>query len=98
MKPPEKWDESVDMLRAVKSPEPRPAFARITPGRRPPCAPTCTGGHYEGGVGLLLNLGAWTGCMACLRSCPPAAIHEQTEWLPAAFSGPILLREGESVM
>ncbi|GGO39522.1 4Fe-4S binding protein [Deinococcus humi] len=52
----------------------------------------------DGSVSLLLNLSACTGCMACLRSCPPQAIHEQTEWLPAAFDGPILLREGASVM
>ncbi len=52
----------------------------------------------EGGVRLLLNLGACTGCMACLRSCPPQAIHEQAAWLPAAFDAPILLRESGSVM
>lgn len=52
----------------------------------------------DGGVQLLLNLAACTGCMACLRSCPPQAIHEQREWLPAAFAGPLLLRESDSVM
>ncbi|GGR51728.1 polyferredoxin [Deinococcus seoulensis] len=52
----------------------------------------------DGGVRLLLNLPACTGCMACLRSCPPQAIHEQTAWLPAAFQAPILLRESDSVM
>ncbi|PNY80213.1 4Fe-4S dicluster domain-containing protein [Deinococcus koreensis] len=52
----------------------------------------------DGGVKLLLNLSACTGCMGCLRSCPPQAIHEQRDWLPAAFSVPILLRESDSVM
>ena len=52
----------------------------------------------DGGVRLLLNLSACTGCMGCLRSCPPQAIHEQPEWLPAAFQAPLLLRESDSVM
>ncbi|MFC3835370.1 MULTISPECIES: 4Fe-4S binding protein [Deinococcus] len=52
----------------------------------------------DGGVRLLLNLSACTGCMGCLRSCPPQAIHEQREWLPAAFQAPLLLRESDSVM
>lgn len=52
----------------------------------------------DGGVNLLLNLAACTGCLACLRSCPPQAMHEQPEWLPAAFQHPILLRESDSVM
>ncbi|WP_084048340.1 4Fe-4S dicluster domain-containing protein [Deinococcus hopiensis] len=52
----------------------------------------------EGGVMLLLNLAACTGCMACVRSCPPDAMHPQAEWLPAAFQAPILLRDSGSVM
>ncbi|WP_216325931.1 4Fe-4S dicluster domain-containing protein [Deinococcus aestuarii] len=52
----------------------------------------------EGGVRLLLNLSACTGCMACVRSCPPDAMHPQEEWLPAAFHAPILIRESDSVM
>ncbi|MGM9323261.1 4Fe-4S dicluster domain-containing protein, partial [Deinococcus aquaticus] len=52
----------------------------------------------DGGVRLLLNLTACTGCMACLHSCPPQAIHAQDQWLPAAFQAPILLRESDSVM
>ena len=52
----------------------------------------------EGGVRLLLNLGACTGCMACLHSCPPGAIHEQKEWLLAAFDVQILLRESDHTM
>lgn len=47
---------------------------------------------------LLLDLSACTGCMACLRSCPPQAIHEQRQWLSPAFELPILLRESDSVM
>lgn len=52
----------------------------------------------DGSVRLLLDLGACTGCMACLRSCPPGAIHEQPAWLGVAFELPILLREGDTVM
>ncbi|MFD2608215.1 4Fe-4S dicluster domain-containing protein [Deinococcus taklimakanensis] len=52
----------------------------------------------EGGVRLLLDLGACTGCMACLHSCPPGAIHAQPEWLSAAFTQPILLRESDQAM
>ncbi|MFC4638101.1 4Fe-4S dicluster domain-containing protein [Deinococcus hohokamensis] len=52
----------------------------------------------DGGVQLLLDLDACTGCMACLHSCPPGAIHAQEEWLPAAFRAPILLRESDHVM
>lgn len=52
----------------------------------------------EGGARLLLDLSACTGCMACLRSCPPQAIHAQDEWLEAAFHLPILLRDSDSVM
>ncbi|WP_026332536.1 4Fe-4S dicluster domain-containing protein [Deinococcus apachensis] len=52
----------------------------------------------EGGAELLLDLSACTGCMACLHSCPPGAIHAQEEWLPAAFGPPILLRDSDSAM
>ncbi|WP_019009041.1 4Fe-4S dicluster domain-containing protein [Deinococcus aquatilis] len=52
----------------------------------------------EGGVQLLLNLNACTGCMACVHSCPPDAMHPQEEWLPAAFRAPILLRESEGTL
>lgn len=52
----------------------------------------------EGGVRLLLDLSACTSCMACVRSCPPQAMHEQGEWLAAAFELPVLLRESDSVM
>jgi len=52
----------------------------------------------EGGALLLLNLPACTGCMACVRSCPPGAMHPQDEWLPAAFQTPLLLRDSDSVM
>jgi ferredoxin len=52
----------------------------------------------EGGVQLLLNLNACTGCMACVHSCPPDAMHPQEEWLPAAFRAPILLRESEGML
>lgn len=51
-----------------------------------------------GGVQLLLNLSACTGCMGCLRSCPPQAIHEQATWRMAALDAQILLRESDSVM
>ncbi|MBZ9753302.1 4Fe-4S dicluster domain-containing protein [Deinococcus sp. HMF7620] len=52
----------------------------------------------DGGVHLLLNLSACTGCMACLHSCPPQAIHAQSHWRPAAFRAPLLLRESDTVM
>lgn len=52
----------------------------------------------DGGVQLLLSLSDCTGCMGCLRSCPPGAIHEQTHWRPAALDAQILLRESDSVM
>ncbi|MFC6662005.1 4Fe-4S dicluster domain-containing protein [Deinococcus multiflagellatus] len=41
------------------------------------CANVCPTGAIDrdlqpdGGVHLLLNLSACTGCMACLQSCPP---------------------------
>ncbi|MCP2015853.1 ferredoxin [Deinococcus sp. HSC-46F16] len=52
----------------------------------------------EGGARLLLDLAACTGCMACVRSCPPDAMHPQREWLPAAFDAPLLIRDSDSVM
>ncbi|WP_034385537.1 4Fe-4S dicluster domain-containing protein [Deinococcus sp. YIM 77859] len=52
----------------------------------------------EGGVRLLLNLSACTSCLACVRSCPPQAMHPQEEWLPAAFQALVLLRDSDSVM
>lgn len=70
----------------------------------PVCTNVCPTGAItrdlqpDGGVKLLLNLGACTGCMACLHSCPPQAIHAQTHWRPAAFTAPLLLRESDSVM
>lgn len=52
----------------------------------------------DGGVQLLLNLSACTGCMGCLRSCPPQAMHEQRQWRSQALDALILLRESDSVM
>ncbi|MEF2276832.1 4Fe-4S binding protein [Deinococcus sp. YIM 134068] len=70
----------------------------------PVCANVCPTGAItrdlkpEGGARLLLNLSACTGCMACVRSCPPDAMHPQDEWLPAAFHTPILIRDGGGAM
>lgn len=52
----------------------------------------------EGGVRLLLSLSDCTGCMGCVRSCPPQAMHEQKHWQAGALGAQILLRESETVM
>ncbi len=51
-----------------------------------------------GKVELILNLPACTGCMACVKSCPPLAMYPQEHWLPVAFDVPILLRQSDSIM
>lgn len=52
----------------------------------------------DGGVRLLLSLGDCTGCMGCVRSCPPQAMHQQSHWRADALGAQILLRESDSVM
>lgn len=46
-----------------------------------------------GTLHLTLDLSACTGCMACVDSCPPRAMHRQNLWQTAALEAPILLFE-----
>lgn len=38
---------------------------------------------------LVLSLEACTGCMACVRSCPPQAMRPNERWRRSAFDGPL---------
>lgn len=52
----------------------------------------------DGSTQLLLNLAACTGCDACVKSCPPGAMHLRARWPAQALSATVLLRESDGTV
>lgn len=100
---PQEWQ----WRRATLQPAPVPDVAVFWPAPLvdeqcmdcPVCSNICpteaiTRSHDAAGtLRLTLNLSACTGCMACIVSCPPRAMHRQNLWQAAALAGPFILFE-----